>query len=160
MIDRIKRTNVTGLLLLVIMAMACWAAVQPGIIAEDQSSYTLFGQTPREIKHFNVTTTTTGDNEVIAGVTDKTFLILACSVFSTDESTAKVAFYMHSGAQAVAGSATGKFPIDKTGISGYAGWVMGANTYGWLSTTTTGEALTINLDGDQTVNVIGTYIEL
>jgi hypothetical protein len=132
----------------------------PNTLAEDQSGYTLFGSTPRPIKHFNVTTTDAGDNTIIEAAEGHTFLILACSVFSTHEMTDAVAFYIHSGNENLAGSPAGTFPIDKAGVEGYGGFVMGANTFGWMKTTTPNQAVSIHLSANQTVICIGTYIEL
>jgi len=129
--------------------------------AEDQSGYTMYGSLPKTIRYFNVTAKLSGDNPIIAADADHTFLLLSCKVLATDEATEKVKAYFHAGAQDLAGCSTGTFPIDKTGVAGYQGFVFEPGPFGCMPPTTTkNTAVHINLSSAQPVNVVGSYIEL
>ena len=157
--------NTTQRTLLASVIACCMIAIiaavsQTPAPAEDQSGYTLFGSTPRPIKHFNVTASASGDNTLIAAVEGKKLLVLALAIHSTAESTAAVNFYLHNDDNNLAGSATATIPIDKSGIDGYQGFVWANNQFGWVKTDTANEALSINLSAAQPVICVGAYVEL
>ena len=80
--------------------------------------------------------------------------IHAMMIIGTDEMTAAVAVYIYNGDHNLIGSSTAKIPIDKSGISGPAGFVLPESKYGWVATDAAGEDIVINMSAAQPVIVL------
>ena len=100
--------------------------------------------------------TASGANVALAAVTDQTYFISSITFAATHESTAVVALYVTSGDRNVIGTSTARIPIDKTGLSGYAGITI-THENGYVAAGKKSEAITINLSAAQPVIVQITY---
>lgn len=156
MTNRVKRTNVTGLLLLVIMAMVCWVAVQPKSQALQYGPNVI-----SDLKRFDVCAKTAATHDLITGVDGKRFRIVSLFVRSLSTTANNVYFGEEGVSATVFGTnSTDVEALDALGISGKAGWVAPPNDGGWYETSTAGTDFEITLSADQAVSVVGTYVEI
>jgi hypothetical protein len=157
MTDRIKRTNVNGLLLLVIMAMACWVAVQP----ESQAQLQYGPNVISDLKRFDVVVKTATTHDIITGVDGKRFRIISLFVRSNSSTANNIYFAEEGNTDTAFGTnSTDVETLDQLSISGKAGWVAPPNDGGWYETETAGTDFEITLSAAQAVSVVGTYVEI
>jgi hypothetical protein len=157
MLNALKRTNVTGLLLLVIMAMVCWVAVQP----ESQAQLQYGPNVISDLKRFDVCAKTAATHDLITGVDGKRFRIVSLFARSLS-STANNVYFGEEGVSATVfgTNSTDVEALDALGISGKAGWVAPPNDGGWYETETAGTDFEVTLSAAQAVAVVGTYVEI
>ena len=84
-----------------------------------------------------------GDTAVLPAVTGKRYRIHAIAVLAT--TTDSVAFYIHNGDNDLFGDASNTITVDLDGIDGPAGMILPETRYGWFTSDTAGEAVSINL---------------
>lgn len=154
MLNALKRTNVTGLLLLVIMAMVCCVAVQP----ESQAQINPYGpNATSDLKCIDAVYKTATTADVIPAVTGKRFRIIGLFVRSTSSTANNVYFSEEDNADTMFGTnSTDIETLDQLGISGKAGWV---NNGVWRETEAAGKALQITLSAAEEVAVMCSYVE-
>lgn len=98
---------------------------------------------------------TASGNTTLLDVPDgKRARIHALMIIGADEMTAAVAIYIYNGDHNLIGSSTAKIPIDKSGISGSAGFVLPESQFGWTTTDAAGEDIVINMSAAQPVIVL------
>jgi len=155
MVDRIKRTNVTGIMLLVIMAMVCWVAVQPTQQSQAQQNYG--PNVTSELLYFDHALSTAGTHDLIPGVAGKKFRILSLFVRS-NSNTANNIYFGEEGvsADAYGTNSTDYETLDADCIDGKAGWQADQ----WHETTTAGTDFEITLSESQKVGIMGRYVEI
>jgi len=107
------------------------------------------------VERFNVTATTIGANEILAGVAGQQYLITSITITSCSDT--EETFYLSSGAAELWYSAATPKAIDQTSINGYSGISLPGFPGGHFLTTA-GEDFTINLTVGEDVNVMGTYL--
>lgn len=154
MTDRIKHTNVTGLLLLAMMAMVCWAAVQPQGQAQPQYGPNVTS----ELKCIDAVYKVAETADVIPAAAGKRFRILALFVRSNSSTANNVYFSEQDNADTMFGTnSTDVETLDQVAISGKIGWV---NNGMWRETEVAGKALQITLSQAQRVSVMCLYVEI
>ena len=155
MVDRIKRTNVTGLMLLIIMAMVCWVAGQPTQPIQAQQDYG--PNVTSELLYFDHALNSAGTHDLITGVDGKKFRILSVFVRSNSTTANNIYFGEEGVSDDVYGTnSTNYETLDAVGISGKAGWQADQ----WHETTTAGTDFEITLSAAQKIGVMGTYVEI
>jgi preprotein translocase subunit YajC len=154
MSDRTKQNNVIGLLLLVIMAMVCWVAVQPQSQAQPQYGPNVTS----ELKCVDAVYKTVGISNVIPATAGKRFRILALFVRSNSSTANNVYFVEQDNADTMFGTnSTDVETLDQVAISGKIGWV---NNSMWRDTEVAGKALQISLSQAERVSVMCLYVEI
>jgi len=155
MVERIKRTNVAGLLLLVVMALVCWAAVQPAQPIQAQQDYG--PDVTSELLYFDHALSSAGTHDLIPGVAGKKFRILSLFVRSNSTTANNIYFGEEGVSDDVYGTnSTNYETLDADGEDGKAGW----HADQWHETTTAGTDFEITLSESQKVGVMGRYVEI
>lgn len=100
--------------------------------------------------------TASGNNVMLAANPGRGYTLHAIALQSTDEATEKVKVYIKSTSENLIGSPTATTPIDKTGNTGYGGFIWDWNPKGWAAAPI-GEPVIVVLSSAQPVIVNVTY---
>lgn len=115
------------------------------------------GNLPSVILRASISAASSGDNDLVAAVSEKKIRVLAIALMGSGTA---VSVYIHDDADTpvcLYGDGTNKVLLDKTASTGPAGFVLPFNDGGWFETTA-GKKLVLNLSAAQAVVGAVTYI--
>jgi hypothetical protein len=126
-----------------------------GKIASGEDAKLLYdGTTSLTVKHANIDTATSGNNELVAAVAGKVLRVV--SVFLAASGAVDV--YFNDGTANLLGG-TRKIKLDNTGAAGAVGFALQENGKGWFKTAAANRPLILNLSGAVGVAGCVSYVE-